>query len=448
MAQYLEANDFVVERRFGLGGTMIAYEALKTNEIQIYPEYTGTLIQGVLKKSKQSVLQLSSLLKEDGIEDLAPFGFDNSYCVVMKESLANEKGIQTISDLSQHPTLRGAFSGEFQERKDGWPALKYLYQLNNPMTSIEIPLTYDALRNNKVDFAEAYTTEPLIAKYGFIVLADDKEFFPKYDALPIVNEKLSKKAKDLINQLGKTLSNPAMIKLNEMATQGISFPVIAESFLLDKKLIRADQKKSKVSYIDWAKMLESTKDHLVLTLLAVLLATILAVPLAAAISSRPRLAQPILTFAGLMQTIPSIALLSFMIPLVGIGFKPALLGLFIYSLLPIIRNTYTAMRSIDPKLITAARGIGLYPWEIFYSVKLPLSFPIILAGIRTATILNVGTATLAAFIGAGGLGEPIVTGLALNDTKIILEGAIPAAVLAIVIDFLFGGINSIFNRSL
>ena len=182
--------------------------------------------------------------------------------------------------------------------------------------------------------------------------------------------------------------------------------------------------------------------------MAVLFATLIAVPIASFISNKPRLAQPVLTFSGLLQTIPSIALLTFMIPFVGIGFKPALLGLFVYSLLPIIRNTYTAMNSIDPRIITSARGIGLYPLEIFCSIKLPLSLPMILAGIRTATILNIGTATLAAFIGAGGLGEPIVTGLALNDTSIILEGAVPAALLAIVIDFLFGKLEKTFNKSL
>ena len=448
MSQYLESNDFKVERKFGLGGTLIAFQALFSNEIDVYPEYTGTLSEAVFKKKNQSLEQLRTLSKEKNVEILKPFGFNNTYAIVMRTPHAQKLKIKNISDLSLHPKLQGAFSGEFQQRNDGWVSLKKMYKLQNKIRSIEVPLTYEALKNKKVDFVEAYSTEPLILKNNLKLLYDDKNFFPTYAAVPIVHKQLPQKAKNLLNKLHNSIDTDSMTKMNQLATQGVSFSQIAQEFLISKKLVIKKSILKNNSSFNVEKLIQRTKDHLFLTCLAVLFATLIAVPIASFISNKPRLAQPVLTFSGLLQTIPSIALLTFMIPFVGIGFKPALLGLFVYSLLPIIRNTYTAMNSIDPRIITSARGIGLYPLEIFCSIKLPLSLPMILAGIRTATILNIGTATLAAFIGAGGLGEPIVTGLALNDTSIILEGAVPAALLAIVIDFLFGKLEKTFNKSL
>jgi len=155
-------------------------------------------------------------------------------------------------------------------------------------------------------------------------------------------------------------------------------------------------------------------------------------------------AKPILYFTGLLQTIPSIALLALMIPLFGIGVFPAIVALFLYALLPILRNTATALFSIDPLLKKVATGIGLTRWQRLRLIEIPLSTPTIFAGIKTAAVISIGTATLAAFIGAGGLGEFIVTGLALNNTSMILKGAIPAAILAIFVEFIFEIIEKMF----
>jgi len=149
----------------------------------------------------------------------------------------------------------------------------------------------------------------------------------------------------------------------------------------------------------------------------------------------------VLYAAGLLQTVPSIALLALLIPLVGIGEIPAIIALFLYALLPITRNTITALTTVDPQLREVAAALGLTRAERLRHVYLPLSLPHIIAGVRIAAVVSIGTATLAAFIGAGGLGEPIVTGLALNDTQLILQGAIPAAALAVAVELGFEGLE-------
>lgn len=448
MAQLLEDKGYSVNRRFGMGGTMVTYEALKSNEIQVYPEYTGTISQGIFKKDTRRFADIQKLVAADDLKMLPPIGFNNSYCIVMKKDVAQELKIATLSDLAKFPKLVGGLSGEFQGRKDGWPTLKKKYNLRNMVSSVEIPLSYEALKSDKVDFAEAYSTEPLIVDYNFVILGDPLYFFPRYDAVALVRQDLNSEIIEILQNLNGRISNSEIMALNGKVTQGLSIPAAAQNFLVQNQLVRPQKLREDRSGFEMGRIIRQTKEHLLLTGLAVLLATLFAVPLASLFSGSPLASRFILGFTGIMQTIPSIALLTFMIPFFGIGFKPAIVGLFIYSLLPILRNTHTAMTGIDPRLIVSAKAIGLHPSEIFFSVKLPLALPTILAGIRTATILNIGTATLAAFIGAGGLGEPIVQGLALNDTNMVLQGAIPAALLAILMDGIFGLFERAFSKSL
>jgi osmoprotectant transport system permease protein len=184
------------------------------------------------------------------------------------------------------------------------------------------------------------------------------------------------------------------------------------------------------------KLWQQTVTHIGLTFLSLFLAVLIGLPLGILIARRQKLASPVLGFAGVTQTIPSIALLGFFIPLLGIGALPAIAALFLYALLPVIRNTYTGIREVDAAVVDAAKGMGMTDGQILQKVQLPLAMPVILAGIRTATVINVGVATLAAYIAAGGLGEFIFGGIALNNTNMILAGAIPAALLAILFDFL------------
>jgi osmoprotectant transport system permease protein len=177
-----------------------------------------------------------------------------------------------------------------------------------------------------------------------------------------------------------------------------------------------------------------TARHLLLVVVSLLAAIALAVPLGLALERTPRQAEGVIRAVGLLQTIPGIALLAFMLPALGIGVVPALVALFLYSLYPIVRNTYSGVRNADPAAVAAATALGMTGRQVLRHVRLPLAAPVIMAGIRTAGVIAVGTATLAAFIGAGGLGDPIVAGLALSDTRMILSGALPAAALALVVD--------------
>jgi osmoprotectant transport system permease protein len=199
-----------------------------------------------------------------------------------------------------------------------------------------------------------------------------------------------------------------------------------------------DQQPSLFQFVrqQYPKLLEQTLVHIGLTFISLFIAMAVGITLGILISRRRRLAGPVLGFAGILQTIPSIALLGFMIPLLGIGARPAIAALFLYALLPIIRNTYTGIIGVNAVVLEAARGMGMSPGQILRRVQLPLAMPVILAGIRTATVINVGVATLAAYIAAGGLGEFIFGGIALNNTNMILAGAIPAALLALLLDWL------------
>lgn len=183
-----------------------------------------------------------------------------------------------------------------------------------------------------------------------------------------------------------------------------------------------------------SKLLELSFEHLGLTLLSLLLACSIAIPLGIWIARRERWSRWVLGAAGILQTIPSIALLGSLIPVLGIGVKPAIFALLLYAILPVLRNTFTGIQSVDAAVREAAAGMGMTPWQILRRVELPLALPVILAGVRTAAVINVGVATLAAYIGAGGLGEFIFGGIALNNNNMILAGALPAALLAVLFD--------------
>ncbi|WNQ12721.1 ABC transporter permease [Paenibacillus aurantius] len=185
-------------------------------------------------------------------------------------------------------------------------------------------------------------------------------------------------------------------------------------------------------------LLAATGQHIQLVLISMAIAIVVSIPLGIAITRFPFLKTWVLGGAGILQTIPSIALLGFMIPIFGIGMKTAIAALFLYSLLPIIRNTYAGIKDVDRSIIESAWGMGLTNGQILFKVELPLALSVIMAGIRTAAVINVGTATLAAFIGAGGLGDFIFLGITRNIDALVLIGALPAAILALVLDFLLG----------
>ncbi|MFQ5754117.1 MAG: glycine betaine ABC transporter substrate-binding protein, partial [bacterium] len=348
--------------------------------------------------------------------------------------------LKTISDLRSHSDLRFGLSYEFLERGDGWRALAKAYALPHRVVGMEHSLSYQALEEKSIDVIDVYSTDAEIQRYDLVLLADDKNFFPKYLAAPLVRSDLKLNIKMLLKQLSGKLNEKAMQQLNaQVAISNKSFTESAHDFLLARGLLKNENAFELAG--KWHLLFHRTLTHIKLTAIALLVAMSLAIPFGVLIYRLPAVAQPLIYFSGLLQTIPSIALLAFMIPFFGIGVKPAIVALILYALLPILRNTYAALNSIDPNLKKVAVGMGLTVWQRLRHIEIPLAIPNILAGIRTAAVISIGTATLAAFIGAGGLGEPIVTGLALNDPYLIMEGAIPAAILAVIVELGFEGVE-------
>ncbi len=440
-AQLLEARGFEVRRQFGLGGTLICYEALVNEQIDVYIEYTGTIAQAILESADTlSLPQIRDALPLE-LELLLPFGFNNTYALAMRAEHAQSLQLRTITDLVAVPDLKVVVSHEFLERNDGWPGLKEVYGFNSTPAGIEHGLAYQALAQGAIDVTDAYSTDGELARYDLKVLEDDAGFFPQYLALPFVRKALPEAAKAVLRELADSLDAEQMQALNSLVLEGsdagsADFAGIAQKFLLQRQLISSDPTESAHDRM-WSGLWSNTLRHLQLTLIALCCAVFVGVGAGLLVFRNTTVASAVLYLCGLLQTIPSIALLALMIPLLGIGMLPAIVALFLYALLPILRNTIVALGTIDPELVRTAKAIGLSRSERMRHVLVPLALPNIFAGIRTAAVISVGTATLAALIGAGGLGDPILTGLSLNDTHLILQGAVPAALLAMGIELGF-----------
>jgi osmoprotectant transport system permease protein len=440
-AQLLESRGFVVERKLGLGGTLIAFEALQEGSIDLYPEYTGTLSQAVLQQPDMTAGQLRSALANRDLEMGVALGFNNSYAIAMSREIAASRDITRISELAAHPDLKVGFSLEFLNRGDGWPALQTAYQLPHRASGLEHALAYRAVDSGKLDVTDAYTTDGELDAFDLRLLEDDRAFFPGYDAVLLTRSDLPDAVAQVLGKLNNSIDGATMRALNRrLANENLDPREVAAQFLRDAGLADPPATTAPGTV---QRILGYTLDHLKLTLSALFLACLVAIPLALVLARFSGIARSLLYVTGLIQTIPALALLALLIPLVGLGQVPAIIALFLYSLLPIVRNTLTGIFNVDPLLKEVATGMGLTPGQQLWKVELPLAVPMILAGVKTAAIISIGTATLAAFVGAGGLGEPIITGLTLNDHRLILEGAIPAALLAIAVELLFEAIERV-----
>lgn len=424
------------EHRQGMGGTIILWQALRGGEIDAYPEYTGTIVQEILKRSDptQTDVVVDELGKL-GIGMTDPLGFNNTYALVMLRKRASELGIRTIGDLQKHPELKFGLTHEFLDRKDGWPPLAMAYRLSpQHVTGIEHALGYDALRNGQIDVKDAYSTDAKIAKYDLTVLEDDQKFFPRYDAVFLYRLSLNEKAVTALRGLEGKIDQTTMTRLNAEAERTKDYAQAANLYFgsTSESQPLAGEKFSH-------KLARWTTRHLELAGLSLLLSIIVGVPLGIWASRGGAMGHVILGLAGVVQTIPSLALLALLVPLpfFGISVRTAIVALFLYGLLPIVRNTATGLQDIPRGLRESAIALGLSARARLWQINLPMASRSILAGIKTSAVINVGTATLAALIGAGGLGEPIISGLDLNDHATILQGAIPAAILALLVQGLF-----------
>jgi len=432
-----------VEHKPGLGNTAILFQALKTGAIDVYPEYTGTIALELLGLDYVPRLaELNQLLKPSGLASGIPLGFSNSYGLAMHEELAETRGVRRISDLAGFAGARYGFSAEFLGRRDGWQALRRAYGLDTVSPrSLEHGLAYDALVQKRVDVIDVYTTDARLATSQFRVLQDDRGHFPEYQAVLIYRADFPERFARIwpaLRQLEGRISVPQMRQMNAaVEVQGRSFAAVAED--LDSQGTRlAKSADSLWSTLFAADLPRLTVQHLSLVCASLLLSMAAGVPLGILAQRRPGLGAWVLGLTGMLQTIPSLALLAFLVATLDrIGAIPAILALFLYSLLPVVRNTESALSSIGSNMRQAGDALGMHPRQRMLLIELPLALPGILAGIKTAAVINVGTATIAAFIGAGGYGERIVSGLAVNDHHLLLAGAIPAALLALLVEWGF-----------
>ena len=428
-----------VRHRRELGGTRVLWNALLAGDVDIYPEYTGTLLQEILAgREIESDTELKPVLAAYGVRMSAPLGFNNTYAIGMLNARARALDIKTISDLRVHPALRFGFSSEFMDRTDGWPGLRKHYQLpQEEVRGLDHDLAYRGLASGILDAVDLYATDAEIRYYDLSILEDDLHYFPGYQAVLLYRAELEAREPGLLgalNRLAGKISQPNMITLNAQAKlERIPESQVAAGFL--KRNLGIESNAERSNAVD--NFLRYTKEHLVLVSISLSAAVLIAVPLGIVAARWRRVGQFILAGAGIIQTIPSLALLVFMIPLLGIGGPPAVVALFLYSLLPIIRNTFTGLSDISLEIRESAEVLGLSPLARLKLIELPIAMPTILAGIKISAVINIGTATLGAPIGAGGYGQPILTGIRLDDIGLILQGAVPAAALALVVQGCF-----------
>jgi len=422
-----------------LGGTRVLWNALVSGEIDAYPEYTGTLMQETLvSENLLTEAQLRQALATRGLRMTRPLGFNNTYAIGMQETLADQLKLRKITDLRDHPELVLGFGNEFMDRADGWPGLQQRYQLpHTNVRGLDHDLAYRGIQSGALHVTDLYVTDAEIAYYDLRALEDDLEYFPVYNAVILYRADLEQRAPEavaLFKRLAGRIDAPAMRELNgRVKLQGEAESVVAASFLEDNLKLAI----SLQALTAWHRFWRHTREHLLLVGISLAAAIVVAIPLGILAARRQRIGQIVLGITGIVQTIPSLALFVFLIPLLGIGGPPAVVALFLYSLLPIVRNTHAGLRDIAPAIAESALALGLPSQARLRIVELPLATRAILAGIKTAAVINVGTATLAALIGAGGYGQPILTGIRLDDIGLILQGAIPAAVLALLVQGVF-----------
>ena len=440
-----ETREAKVTHKQGLGNTGIVLAALKSGSIDVYPEYLGTIDKEILKNNSPADLPtLNRQLAPMGLGVAIPLGFNNTYALAMREEKAATLGIVNLSDLAQHPELTVALSPEFLGRADGWPGLQLAYRLPFATPSgIDHGLSYEAIAQAQIEVTDIYSTDAKITRYKLRVLNDDRGYFPSYQAVLLYRLDLPQRLPltwTRLQKLAGKISAQQIIAMNAAAElDGQSFAAIAENFLHQRanNPTAANEKSTLLGKLFGNDFWKLTREHITLVAISLLFGILVGVPLGIWAAQTPAVAQAILAIVGLIQTIPSLALLAFLIPLFHIGMPSALVALFLYALLPIVRNTYSGLVDIPPGLKESALALGLPSFARLRSVELPMAASTILAGIKTSAIINVGTATIAAFIGAGGYGERIVSGLALNDNATLLAGAIPAAALALLVQFGF-----------
>lgn len=443
-AQNLTLSGTKSIHKANFGGTRILWNALLSGDIDAYPEYTGTLQHEILRVPVMDLPGLRVRLKEFGLGTTDPIGFNNTYAIGVTRKTAKNLGLTKVSDLKMRKGLRFGFTNEFMERQDGWPGLKAKYDLQPAQVrGLDHDIAYHALESGDIDVMDLYSTDAEIEYYDLVILADDLQYFPRYEALYIYRLDSvggRSEALDALEALSGQISESKMIELNARAKlKKRPASEVASQFLSEKLGMEVRSKRNTRTQ----RIIKRTIEHLRLVGWSLLAAVLLAIPLGILASEVRSLESVVLWSVGIVQTVPSLALLVILIRplnwlgLPGIGDPPALVALFLYSLLPIVRATHTGFIGLSQSLRETAHVLGLSRQTRLWKIEFQMALPAILSGIKTAAVLNVGFATLGALIGAGGYGQPILTGIRLDDYWLILEGAIPSATMAILVQQLF-----------
>ena len=423
----------------GLGGTPVAWNALLAGRIDAYPDYTGTLARELFAdEGAETLADVRALCEPLGVTVSKPLGFANGYALGMRADRAAELGVTKVSDLREHPDLAFGMSSEFLNRSDGWPGLRAAYRLpQTDVRGLEHELAYRGLATGSLDVMEMYTTDAKLRRAGLVQLADDRGFFPDYRAVLLYRTDLAERAPAALAAillLEGAVDEAAIIELNHAVDEGLASEAVAAGEFLAANV--ADVTVPEASGRT-ARVLRRTWEHLLLVGAALSLGLLAAVPLGVLAAKFPRAGAWVLGVCGLLQTLPSLALFVFFIPVLGLGFAPAVAALFLYSLLPVVRGTHSGLTGIPASLVESGRALGLPARTRLAKIELPLAAGSIFSGVKTAAVICVGTATLGGFIAAGGYGEPIFRGLRLDRTSLVLEGAIPAAVMALIVQYGF-----------
>lgn len=424
-----------------LGATALLWDALLNGDIDLYPEYTGTIQEEIFRREFPSVEELRTHLKEKGIGLSLPLGFNNTYAIGMLEERATALEIKTISDLRSQPSLRFGWADDFMERKDGWPGIRKTYQLpHTKVRGIDHDIAYRALVTKDIDVMDLYSTDAEIPYYKIRILEDDRSFFPHYDAVILYRLDKEKELKPLLDKLTGKITEAEMSEMNRLVKiERKTSTEVAAQFLKSK--LNTEVKVKRITWKD--RIFKRSLEHFKMVFLSMLLAILVAIPLGVVAAKKKSLGNLILMVVSTLQTIPALALLVLLIKplnllgLPGIGDTPAIIALFLYSLLPILRNTHAGITQIPKELQETASVLNLSRKTRLRKIEFPLALPLILAGIKTSLVMNIGFATLGALVGAGGYGQSILTGIRLDDYQLILEGALPAALLAILAQKIF-----------
>lgn len=444
------SGDTAVEHKPGMGNTAILYSALKSGAIDVYPDYTGTVALELLGLDHvPPPAELNRQLARHGLAAGVFPGFVNSYALAVRENLATERNLRRISDLAGMERARFGLSSEFISRRDGWPAMRNTYGFGAVQPrALEHGLAYDALARKHVDVIDVYATDARLSGDGVRILDDDRHFFPEYRAVLVYRADLPRRfpaAWAALTGLEGAISTTAMRQMNAaVELEGRAYAAVASDWIHGRSFDGGRIRPALMNVLFDADLPRLTLEHVLLVSVSLLLCVAAGIPLGVLAQRVPRAGHWILALTGLLQTVPSLALLAFLVAALDrIGVVPAILALSMYALLPVVRGTQTALAGVGRGMRDAGRALGLDSRQCMMMVELPLAMPGILAGIKTAAVINVGTATVAAFIGAGGFGERIVAGLAVNDHNLLLAGAIPAAALAMAVEWGFRGLDRI-----